>query len=293
MIIDFHAHALPPSVKNNRALYLSKDAAFASIFSGTKAKIATAEDLIADMDLNEVDFSVIVNYSWSTHAFCVETNDYILEMTAKYPKRLAGFCAVSSLTNEASLKEIERCAKAGIKGIGELRPDLQTIDYSQKDVLKSFAEIAREYKLIVLTHASEPVGHRYPGKGNAVPAMLYDFISQLADLPVVCAHWGGGLPFYTLMPEVRDALENVYFDTAASPFLYRPEIYSHMAQLIGSDRILFGSDFPVMPPRRVLDEIKNAGLSNEDTDEILSINACRLLNITNTGKTSAHEPNNE
>jgi predicted TIM-barrel fold metal-dependent hydrolase len=293
MIIDFHAHALPPYVKANRAPYLAKDTAFAAIFSGPKAKIATADDLITSMDRNEVDFSVIVNYSWSTHAFCVETNDYILEMAAKYPRRLAGFCAVSSLTDDTSLKEIERCAKAGARGIGEIRPDLQAIDYSQKDVIKSFAVLARQLKLIVLTHASEPVGHLYPGKGNATPDLLYGFISQLPDVPVVCAHWGGGLPFYTLMPEVRDALENVYFDTAASPFLYRPEIYGHMAQLIGSDRILFGSDFPVMPQKRVIDEIKNSALSKEDTDEILSVNAQRLLKITDSSKSKTYEPTNE
>jgi uncharacterized protein len=293
MIIDFHAHALPPAVKNDRAPYLAKDAAFAAIYSSAKAKIATAEDLLASMDQNGVDFSVIVNYSWSTHAFCVETNNYILEMAAKYPKRLAGFCAVTSLTDDASLKEIERCAKAGAKGIGEIRPDLQAIDYSQKDVIKTFAALARRFKLIVLTHASEPVGHLYPGKGNATPDLLYKFIAQLPEVPVVCAHWGGGLPFYALMPEVRDALENVYFDTAASPFLYRPEIYGHMAQLIGSDRILFGSDFPVMPQKRVIDEIINAALSKEDTDEILSVNAQRLLGITDTRKTKIDEPANE
>jgi uncharacterized protein len=293
MIIDFHAHALPPAVKNDRTPYLVKDAAFAAIYSSAKVKIATAEDLIVSMDQNGVDFSVIVNYSWSTHAFCVETNNYILEMTAKYPKRLAGFCGVHSLTDDASLKEIERCARAGAKGIGEIRPDLQAIDYSQKDAIRSLSALARQLKLIVLTHASEPVGHQYPGKGNATPELLYKFISQLPEVPVVCAHWGGGLPFYTLMPEVRDALENVYFDTAASPFLYRPEIYGHMTQLIGSDRILFGSDFPVMPQKRVLDEIKNAALSQEDTEEILSVNAQRLLNITDVRKTRIDEYPNE
>ncbi len=279
MIIDFHTHALSPAIKENRSRYLVKDAAFASIYSGDKVKLGTADDLIASMDRDGVDVSVIVNYSWTTHALCVETNDYILEMVAKYPKRLAGFCAVSGLTDDASLKEIERCAKAGVKGIGELRPDLQTIDFTKKDIIKPFAELARKHKLMVLAHSSEPVGHKYPGKGTATPDLLCAFISHLADIPVVCAHWGGGLPFYTLMPEVREALENVYFDTAVSSFLYRPEIYRHMAELIGSDRIIFGSDFPVMSQKRVIDEIKDSELSKEDKEEILSNNARRLLGI--------------
>jgi hypothetical protein len=279
MIIDFHTHILPPAVKANRDRYLAKDAAFAAIYAAEKARIITAEDLIVSMDENGIDVSVIVNYSWTTHEFCIETNDYILESIARYPARLKGFCAVNSFSTGASLKEIERCAKAGARGIGELRPELMGADFAQKGILKNFAAVVKKQNLMVLTHSSEPVGHLYPGKGSMTPEKLYAFIPELSGIPVICAHWGGGLPFYTLMPEVRTALENVYFDTAASPFLYRPEIYSHVSQLIGSDRILFGSDFPVMSPRRVIDEIKESELSALDKEEILANNARRLLEI--------------
>jgi len=139
--------------------------------------------------------------------------------------------------------------------------------------------VLQKHKLILLVHASEPVGHIYPGKGNVTPDILYPFITSFPDLPVVCAHWGGGLPFYSLMPEVREAMENVYFDTAASPFLYRPEIYSQVSQLVGSDRILFGSDYPLMPPSRLLREIESIDLHAEDKRLILSGNARRLLDI--------------
>jgi predicted TIM-barrel fold metal-dependent hydrolase len=279
MIIDFHAHVLPPPVKEDRRRYVEKDAAFAQIYSGENVKIATAEDLISSMDRDGVDISVIVNYSWSTHEFCVETNDYILESVAKYPKRLIGFCAVSSYTDDASLKEIERCVRGGVKGVGELRPDTQTLDYTRKNVIKPFTDLLRKHKLITLTHASEPVGHLYPGKGAATPGVLYEFIAHFADLPVVCAHWGGGLPFYDLMPEVRDALKDVYYDTAVSPFLYRPEIYLQVSRLAGADRILYGSDFPVMAQGRIIKEINEAGLPDEAEKQILGENARRLLGI--------------
>ncbi len=279
MIIDFHTHVLSPGIKNNRSDYVERDTAFAQIYSGEKVKIATAEDLINSMDRDGVDISVIVNYGWSTHELCVETNDYILESVARYPKRLIGFCAVGSYTDKASLAEIERCVRGGIRGVGELRPDTQPIDFTKKDVIEPFADLLRKYKLILLTHSSEPVGHLYPGKGAATPGLLYAFIAGFPDVPVVCAHWGGGLPFYTLMPEVRKALENVYFDTAISPFLYRPEIYLEVSRLIGADRILFGSDYPVIPQSRLLKEIDSAGLPEEEKDMILSGNACRLLGI--------------
>jgi len=279
MIIDFHTHVLPPRIKNNRSDYVERDTAFGQIYSGEKVKIATAEDLINGMDRDGVDISVIVNYGWSTPALCVETNDYILESVARYPRRLIGFGAVSSYTDDAALKEIERCVRGGIRGVGELRPDTQSLDYSHKGIIKPFYNLLLKHKLIVLTHASEPVGHIYPGKGGATPDLLYAFISSFPDVPIVCAHWGGGLPFYALMPEVRAALENVYFDTAISPFLYRPEIYQQVSQLIGADRILFGSDFPVIAQSRVINEIKAADLKEDARNEILSGNASRLLGL--------------
>ena len=279
MIIDFHTHILPPVIKANRARYLAKDAAFAAIYSSEKAVIATVEDLISSMDRNGIDISVIVNYSWTTVDFCVETNNYILDAVTKYPKRLVGFCSVHSLTDDNALKEIERCAKAGAKGLGELRIDALYQNGAQQVTLAPLADTLLKTKFMVLVHSSEPIGHRYPGKGSATPDMLYKFINELNDICVICAHWGGGLPFYDLMPEVQSALESVYYDTAASPFLYQPEIYNVVAQLAGSDRILFGSDYPLMPQSRIINEIRDSGLSGEDCEEILSTNARRLLRI--------------
>jgi len=109
--------------------------------------------------------------------------------------------------------------------------------------------------------------------------MLYPFISRYPDLTIVCAHWGGGLPFYALMPEVKEVLKNVYFDTAASPFLYKPEVYQQVSQLVGADRILFGSDYPLLAQSRIVQEISTADLTGEAKELILSGNARRLLGI--------------
>jgi predicted TIM-barrel fold metal-dependent hydrolase len=279
MIIDFHTHVLSPRIKDNRSHYISIDPSFAVIYSDKKAKIVTTEELIDSMDRDGVDISVIVNYGWSTHELCVETNDYILESIARYPERLIGFAAVQPYLCDAAIAEIERCVKGGIKGIGELRPDMQMLGFTQKEVMQPIVEVLQAHKLILLTHASEPVGHIYPGKGGVTPDRLYSFISNFPDLTVVCAHWGGGLPFYALMPEVKEALKNVYFDTAASPFLYNPEVYNQVSQLVGADRILFGSDYPLMPQSRLLREIDSVGLPEEAKSLILSGNARRLLGI--------------
>ena len=279
MIIDFHTHVFPPRMKENRSRYVDSDPGFALIYSDKKAKLATTEELIDSMDRDGVDVSVIVNYGWTTHELCVETNDYILESIARYPQRLVGFCAVQPQSSKAAIAEIERCASGGARGVGELRPDMQLLDFMDDEVIQPFAETLIKHKLILLAHTSEPVGHDYPGKGVITPEIFYPFIAGFPDLTIVCAHWGGGLPFYALMPEVKQAMKHVYFDTAASPFLYSPEIYSLVSRLVGADRILFGSDYPLLAQSRLLKEINSAELPDGARNLILSGNARRLLGI--------------
>ena len=281
MIIDFHTHVFPPQIKKNRNKYIDSDPCFAILYSRKDAKLATADELIASMDEAGIDISVIVNIGWTTHELCVETNDYILESVARYPHRLIGFCSVQPNSYESAIAEVERCAQGGIKGVGEMRPDMQLFDLRDKEVMEPLIKVVKKYELVLLTHASEPVGHEYPGKGSVTPDMLYPFITSFPDLTIVCAHWGGGLPFYALMPEVKQAMSNVFFDTAASPFLYSPQVYNQVIQLVGADKILFGSDYPQLAQSRLLNEIKSLDLPEQVEDLILSGNAQRLLGIRN------------
>lgn len=279
MVIDFHTHIVPPRVKQNRLDYAHADAGFAAIFSDPKAKIATADDLMAAMERDGIDVAVALNYGWRTQTLCVEINDYILESIARFPKRLVGFCTVALDAGDAALKELGRCVGGGVKGVGEIRPDLLPAARAI-EAIRPIAEFCVRNDLILLTHTSEPVGHQYAGKGSATPDLIYSLVTAFPDLHLVCAHWGGGLPFYALMPEVKDALKNVYFDTAASPFLYRPEIYRQASGLVGEGKVLFGSDYPLIPQRRYLKEIGAQGLPAGTKERILWRNAAGLLGMT-------------
>jgi predicted TIM-barrel fold metal-dependent hydrolase len=279
MVVDFHTHVFPPRIRQNRNRYVESDPCFAMLYAKKEAKLITAEELVESMDWAGVDISVILNIGWVTHELCVQSNDYILESIARYPKRLVGFCSVQPLSISSAISEVERCARGGARGIGELRPDVQLLNLTDDEIIKPFVEVLRKHRLVLLTHASEPVGHDYPGKGLVTPEMLYPFLIRYPDLTVVCAHWGGGLPFYALMPEVNRAMQNVYFDTAASPFLYRPQIYEAVSQLVGADRILFGSDYPLLPQARLLQEIKAAEIPDDAKHLITGGNAERLLGL--------------
>ncbi len=279
MIVDFHTHIVSPAIKERRSEYLGRDRLFDGLYANPKAKLATAEDVVVSMDRAGVDVSVVLNIGWTTHELCVRTNDYIIEAVARHPDRLVGFCAVQPRAGKAAVTELQRCAKSGLKGVGELRPDTQRFDLGDKEVMQPVIEAMMEHRLVFLTHASEPVGHSYPGKGIITPDILYRFISNFPQLTIVLAHWGGGLPFYALMPEVAEALSNVYFDTAASLFLYRDEIFKHIVEIVGPDKILFGTDYPLIRQGRLLKSVRSLNLPEDVKNMILGGNAKRILNL--------------
>ncbi|TMC20716.1 MAG: amidohydrolase, partial [Chloroflexi bacterium] len=143
-----------------------------------------------------------------------------------------------------------------------------------------FMELVRHYQLLVLSHCSEPVGHLYPGKGDVSVQDIVTFLTAFPDIRFIAAHWGGGLPFYSLMPEIQRITANVWYDTAATVYLYQKTIFSVVTRLVGGERILFASDYGLLRQRRVIEHIRQANLDEHVTALILGGNARKLLGLT-------------
>ena len=231
------------------------------------------------MDEAGVDVAVAVGIGWTDPDVAREANDYLVECTARSGGRLLAFGSVNPAWGDDALAEVERCAAAGLVGVGELHPDTQGYSIDDASVMGPLMALAKRLGMPVLTHASEPVGHSYPGKGTVTPDRLMRFIESFPGQPVIAAHWGGGLPFYALMPEVKAALADVYFDTAASPFLYTPDVFPSATRIVGAERVLFGTDFPLIKHARLLAQVRESGLSAEEQALITGGNAAKLLGL--------------
>lgn len=81
------------------------------------------------------------------------------------------------------------------------------------------------------------------------------------------------------MPEVRDAMEMMYFDTAASHLLYDPMVYRRVIEAVGVGKILWGSDFPLTSQAKALERTRSANLTNDEFAAIAGGNAVRLLGL--------------
>ncbi len=279
MVIDFHTHVFPTSFSTRREELAKKDATFADLYANPSSKMVCADELIAAMDKAEIEHSVIMGVGWSDREVAREANDYLIESIVKHPRRLTGLASVNPAWGDAALEELDRCTKAGLRGVGELHPDTQVFDIADYETMAPMMDMAHEKGLLVLTHASEPVGHLYPGKGHTTPEKLYALARNFPQNTLILAHWGGGLPFYTLMPEVREELSSVYYDSAASPFLYSPDVFQRVAEICGAERILFGTDFPLLRQSRILDQVRGSCLPDLDQAAILGGNARLLLGL--------------
>ena len=279
MVIDFHTHVFPTDLRERRDDLLAGDLTLSTLYSNPAARMASAEELVSTMDGAGIDVSVMQGIGWNDVGLARHANDYAIEAVRRFPMRLRGFCSVNPRWGSAAVAEVERCAKAGLSGIGELHPDTQGFDLGDEVTMAPIVEAAMALGMPILTHASEPVGHPYAGKGRTTPEVLCRFIDNFPDAVIICAHWGGGLPFYALMPEVLASLQNVFFDTAASPFLYRPDVFPTVVQLVGDDKVLLGTDYPLIDQKRLIRQVTDAPTSDEAKDGILYTNAARLLGL--------------
>jgi predicted TIM-barrel fold metal-dependent hydrolase len=279
MIIDAHTHIFSPDMIEGREELCASDRCFGVLYGNPKARLCTAEELIRSMDEQEIAVSVVQNIGWSSHEMCVRSNDYILEAVGRHPARLIGLCAVQPLEGDRALAELERCSSSGMRGVGELRPDVQGFDLCDGKLMRALVDRMIALEMVLSLHVSEPLGHDYPGKGINTPDVVYRFTSQATGLKLILAHMGGGLPFYEMMPEVGATLSTAFYDTAAGPFLYKPGVYKAAAISCGIDKVLFGSDWPLLGQQRVISHIRQSGLNHVEIDYVLGGNAGRLLRI--------------
>ena len=257
-VVDAHTHVFSPEMIQGRAGTVGQDPWFALLYAEPVARMSSVDELLHSMDAAGIAQSVICGFPWRDLALCQAHNDYMAAVTAASKDRLAWLATVPPAAGTAAAAEAERCLALGAAGLGELNADAQTFDLTDPATLAGIADLCIANDVPLMLHASEPLGHAYPGKGTATPDRLVTFLLAYPELRVVLAHWGGGLPFYELMPEVAAATKRVVYDSAASTYLYRPQIFRAVLGIVGPDRVLFASDYPVLRQDRFLRKVRSA-----------------------------------
>lgn len=302
MLIDAHIHFTPPSLAADLDAFMQTEPFWGLMLaSGPDGKSvqgwATAERMIADMDAAGIDKVVLMGEYRRTHAGCVARNNQALEIVRRWPDRVIAFAMVQPKAGQVALDELARCLDGGMRGVGELGPYGQGYRLHDPDFLR-VVELCIEHDVPLNLHTNEEVGGFYPGKATTPLRDYYGLAARYPELKLILAHWGGGLFFYELMPEVRRTLANVWYDTAASPLLFRTrDIFDVALRCIDHRKLLYASDYPLrLYPRRQTEPDFRPFLAEIDAlpsvapdvrDDILGGNAARLLGLVEPVVTQA------
>ncbi len=291
MIIDAHTHAYAADVVADPVEWgqaRGEDHWVELVTTGPQGW-AMMGGMLEQMDAHAVGKAVLAGWYWEHLRTAEEQNAWHLDWATAAPGRFLPFISTQPSAGEACLRSVKAALETGrFFGIGELMPAAQGFSL-RDDTFQELCKLAHKADVPVLLHVTEPVGHSYPGR---LDTPLEDYVwlaEQHPELKLILAHWGGGLPFFMHNRRVRRALHRVWFDTAASPLLYSAAVWDSVVRCVGSDRILFGTDYPLkLYPRqdlvpgyaRILDEIAAALPEKAIRDAVLGGNASRLFNIT-------------
>ena len=278
--IDAHTHVFPEEIAVDRTRFLERNTWFGALYANPESRLATVESLIESMDGSGITRSVICGFPWKDAGLCSLHNDYMLEAAGRYADRLTWLGIVSPEHRATSGQLASDLFSQGAAGLGELNADAQQFELEHPRALAEAFEAAIEHEKPVMLHVSEPVGHSYPGKGTATPNRLLAFLERYPALYVVAAHWGGGLPFYELMPEVQALTGNVVYDSAATTYLYGFRVFRTVIDIVSKDRVLFASDYPVLRQDRLLRRVSSVEWTDAaETHAVMAANAARVYGI--------------
>jgi len=278
MKIDVHVHVTPPDIIRDYKKISEKEPYFEMLSNSPHNKFAATEEVINEMDACGFDKSVIFGFGFKDIGLCRYANDYVAESVRRFPDRLIGFLVAPPSDKEAE-REVYRSFENGLRGAGELFTHSQKFDVTDNGSISSFMGACKELSLPVMLHTNEPIGHYYLGKVNLPLSHIETFIKNNPGLKVILAHFGGGILFYELMKSVRRAFKDVYYDTAAMPFLYQNEVYKAIEEIGIADKLLFGSDFPLLSPNRYDKGLGESKISSKTKEMILGGNAAKLFNL--------------
>ena len=230
------------------------------------------------MDATGIDRSVCFGWPFADPAHCAEVNDHLIEVQRAHADRLTCFATVSP-ARPGAVDEVRRCAAEGLRGVGELNADAQGFDLGGAAIDDGRRSVRRP---------RHPDGAALQRAGRATsiraraprrPGRCAGFAMRHPDLPLVCAHLGGGLPFYAHMPEVAELCRRLWFDTAAGPFLYAPTRIPRRRRSLRRRPAALRLRPSAAPARRYIDAFAQAELTVAERALVMGENAMRLFGL--------------
>ena len=193
-------------------------------------------------------------------------NDLLAETIAKYPGRLVGQVAVNPRYPNEIVEELDRCEKRHGMRLVKIHPFCH--DYpADGPGYRALWDYANEQELVVLTHT-------WDSDGTCGPERFGPIARQHRRVKIILAHAGVTQRGCEQAIGVARRHDNLYLDVASS----QPHVgmIERFVREVGAERVLFGSDMPVLEPAAQLGRVAYAEISEENKEKILGLNAFKL-----------------
>lgn len=231
-------------------------------------------------DLNGI--AVIFDVDSETTTGLKISNDEVADLAEASNGRLIGFGSVDPRKGDEALREIERCKELGMIGM-KFQPITQGFSLSKKRYYPLW-ELCQSLELVMIVHSGvTAIGNGSPGGrglhlkyGRPFPA-IDDLAAEFPRLTIIAAH--PGWPWHEELVAIARHKGNVYIDLSGWSPKYLPETTVRYMNSIMPEKFLFGSDFPLFPPSRWLEEFDKLNLKDGVREKVLRDNALRVLGL--------------
>jgi predicted TIM-barrel fold metal-dependent hydrolase len=212
------------------------------------------------------------------------TNEEIAERAHANADVIIPFASIDPHRGAAGVAEAKRLiAEHGVRGF-KFHPSSQAFYPNDRELAYPLYEIIAGAGLPALFHTGQTgagAGTRGGGGirlGYSNPMYLDDVAVDFPDMPIILAH--PSFPWQEEALSVATHKPQVYIDLSGWSPKYFPPILVQYANTLLRDKVLFGTDFPVLTPERWMSDLEKAGnFRDEVKPGILKDNAARLLGL--------------
>jgi len=281
--IDVHTHAEVSAVTGRGSLTPELERAVDEYFGMRDRKRPTVEQMAAYY--RERRMMAVVFTVDATTAMGVPPvpNDEIAEAAHAHPDVLIPFGSVDPHLGRAAVREVHRLVdEQRVRGF-KFHPTVQAFHPNDRMAYPVYEAIA-EHGLIALFHTGQTgIGVGLPGGAGlrlkySNPLAVDDVAADFPDMPIVLAH--PSFPWQDEALAVATHKPLVHIDLSGwSPRYFPPQLVQYANTLL-ADKVLFGSDFPMITPDRWLADFETLDIKPDVRPKILKHNAARLLRLT-------------
>ncbi len=286
--IDVHTHFSTKEGTLSTMKYAKGVAAYYSKQEVTAEQLLQFAKSDEDMAQDFIDAGVKgIPVAWDAESNTGEpalSNDYVASMVERFPDAFIGsFGSVDPWKGERAVMEAERCIKElgmmGIKFQGAAQAFYPN-DHRFYPLWEKCVELGAPIQLHTGTTG---LGAGMPGGGGIklkytrpIP-YIDDIAADFPDLKIICLH-----PSYPWQDEaIAMAIHkpNIFFDLSGYLPKYIPEVLKYEIKRRLQDRVMFGSDYPILSYERLFASWKEEDFSSEIMEKIYYKNAIRILDL--------------